>query len=95
MRLSTFAAKVVGNYLDTDDPRALKAYSGDLFRARFISRLWMRRVMAVAQSPTLVEFGCAMMRLPLINSLAWHIFFGRGSFPDLDLNFAPQPAPST
>ncbi len=96
MRLSTFAAKVVGNYLDTDDPSALKAYSGDLFRARFISRLWMRRVMAVAQSAALVEFGCAIMRLPLINSLAWHIFFGRGSFPDLDLNFAaPQPAPST
>jgi flavin-dependent dehydrogenase len=95
MRLSTFAAKVVGNYLDTDDPGALKTYSGDLFRARFISRLWMRRVMAVVQSPALVEFGCAMMRLPLINSLAWHVFFGRGSFPDLDLNFAPQPAPST
>jgi flavin-dependent dehydrogenase len=95
LRLSIFAAKVVGNYLDTDDPGALRDYSGDLFRARFISRLWMRRVMAGAQSPALVEFGCAMMRLPLINSLAWHIFFGRGSFPDLDLNFAPQPAPST
>ncbi|MDX6305226.1 MAG: hypothetical protein QOI77_2195 [Blastocatellia bacterium] len=95
MRLSTFAAKVVGNYLDTDDPSALKTYSGDLFRARFISRLWMRRLMAVVQSPALVEFGCAMMRLPLINSLAWHVFFGRGSFPDLDLNFAPQPAHST
>lgn len=95
MRLSTLAAKVVGNYLDSDDPSALKAYSGDLFRARFISRLWMRRVMAATESPTLVEFGCAMLRLPLINLLAWHVFFGRGSFPDLDLDFAAQPAPST
>jgi len=95
MRLSTFAAKVVADYLDTDDLSALKAYSGDLFRARFISRLWMRRMMAVTQSPALVEFGCAMLRLPLINLLAWHVFFGRGSFPDLDLNFAPQPAAST
>jgi flavin-dependent dehydrogenase len=95
MRLSTFAAKVVGDYLDTDDLSLLKAYSGDLFRARFISRLWMRRMMAVTQSPALVEFGCAMLRLPLINLLAWHVFFGRGSFPDLDLNFATQPAAST
>jgi len=95
MRLSTFAATVVGDYLDTGDPNMLKAYSGDLFRARFISRLWMRRMMSVVQSRAVLEFGCAMMRLPLINSLAWHVFFGRGSFPDMDLKFAPEPAPST
>ena len=94
MRLSTFAARVVGDYLDTGSPAALADYSGELFRARFISRLWMRRMIAVVQSPALVELGCAMMRLPLINSFAWHVFFGRGSFPDMDLNFAPQPAPS-
>lgn len=94
IRLSTFAARVVGDYLDTGSPAALADYSGELFRARFISRLWMRRMIAVVQSPALVELGCAMMRLPLINSFAWHVFFGRGSFPDMDLNFAPQPAPS-
>jgi flavin-dependent dehydrogenase len=94
-RLSTLAAKVVGDYLETGDPKTLHAYSGDLFRARFISRLWMRRMMAVVEDPALVELGCALMRLPMINSLAWHVFFGRGSFPDIDLNFAPQPAPST
>jgi flavin-dependent dehydrogenase len=95
MRLSTFAARVVGDYLETGDPNTLQAYSGDLFRARFISRLWMRRMMAVVQAPALIELGCALMRLPMINSLAWHIFFGRGSFPDMDFNFAPQPAGST
>jgi len=94
MRLSTFAARVVGDYLETGSPAALADYSGELFRARFISRLWMRRMIAVVQSPALVELGCAMMRLPLINSFAWHVFFGRGSFPNMDLNFAPQPAPS-
>ena len=90
MRLSTFAARVVGDYLQTGDLAALSDYSGDLFRARFISRLWMRRMMAHMQSPALVEIGCGLMRLPLFNSLAWHIFFGRGSFPDLDPCLAPQ-----
>jgi len=51
-------------------------------------------MIAVVQAPALVELGCAMMRLPLISSFAWHVFFGRGSFPDMDLNFAPQPAAS-
>ena len=94
MRLSTLAARVVGDYLETGDNRALAAYSGELFRGRFVSRLWMRRMMAVAQPTALVELGCALLRMPLISSLAWHVFFGRGSFPDMDLRLAPQPAVS-
>jgi len=95
MRLSTFAARVVDHYLETGDTATLAAYSGELFRARFISRLWMRRIIAAVQRPALVELGCALMRLPMINSLAWHVFFGRGSFPDMDLHLAPQSAVST
>src|SRR5712672_3063713 len=34
MRLSTFAARVAGDYLQTRDPAALADYSGELFRAR-------------------------------------------------------------
>jgi flavin-dependent dehydrogenase len=94
MRLSTFAARVVGDYLETGDREALTAYSGELFRARFISRLWMRRMIAAVRAPALVELGCGLMRLPMMNSLAWHVFFGRGSFPDLGLNLAPQSAVS-
>ena len=94
MRLSTLAARVVGDYLESSDAGALAGYSGELFRARFISRLWMRRVIAAAQAPALVELGCGLLRLPLINSLAWHVFFGRGSFPDMDLRPTPQPAVS-
>ena len=90
LRLSTFAARVVGDYLETSDPGALAAYSGELFRARFISRLWMRRVIAEVQVPALVELGCALLRLPLINSFAWHVFFGRGSFPDIDFRVEPR-----
>lgn len=95
LRLSTFAAGVVARYLETGEVRALSAYSGELFRARFISRLWMRRLIAKVQVPALVEMGCALMRLPVVNSAAWHVFFGRGSFPDVDMLPAPQTAPST
>ena len=95
LRLSTFAARVIGDYLETDDARALTAYSGELFRTRFISRLWMRRMIAAVQAPALVESGCALLRMPLLNSLAWHVFFGRGSFPDIDVHLAPQPVMSS
>ena len=92
LRLSTFAARVIGDYLETGDARVLGAYSGELFRTRFISRLWMRRIIATIRQPALIELSFALLGLPMVNSLAWHVFFGRGSFPDLKLNPAPQPA---
>jgi flavin-dependent dehydrogenase len=95
IRLSTFAARVIGDYLETGDARALAAYSGELFRTRFISRLWMRRMIAAVQTTAMVEVGCALLRLPPINLLAWHVFFGRGSFPDMEQHPLRQPAVST
>ena len=90
MRLSTLAAKVIARYLETEDAGVLKAYSGELFRARFASRLWMRRVISTIRQPALLELACAGMRLPVLNWFAWHIFFGRGSFPDVNLQLASQ-----
>jgi flavin-dependent dehydrogenase len=92
MRLSTLAARVIAEYLDTSDADALKVYSGELFRARFASRLWMRRLVTSVRQPALVELACAGMRLPVANWFAWHVFFGRGSFPDVDLHWTPQAA---
>lgn len=92
MRLSTLAAKVIAEYLETGDADVLKAYSGELFRARFASRLWMRRLVSSVRQPALVELACAGMRLPVVNWFAWHVFFGRGSFPDVDLHWTPQTA---
>ena len=89
MRLSTLAASVVGEYLRTGDPAALASYSGDLFRPRFVSRLWMRRLLASIRDPSLLELGCAALRLPLLHPLAAHVFFGRGSFPDVSPPAAP------
>lgn len=91
MRLSTFAARIIRDYLETGDPQSLAAYSGQLFRSRFVSRLWMRRLIAALHSPLPLEAGCALMRLPLLESFAWHVFFGRGSFPDLEPSAAPEP----
>jgi len=84
LRLSQYAAEVIADYLRSERPEALAAYSGELFRARFVSRLWMRRLIRTIRSRELMEIGCAMMRLPLLRSFAHHVFFGRGSFPDLN-----------
>ena len=83
MRLSAFAASVVSEYLSTGDVQVLKTYSGELFRSRFASRLCARRIASTIRQPQLLEFGCALLRLPAFNRLAKHVFFGRGSFPDV------------
>jgi hypothetical protein len=82
---------VITEYLETDDPGVLKVYSGELFRARFASRLWMRRLVASARQPALLELACAGMRLPIANWAAWHVFFGRGSFPDVTVPWQQTP----
>ena len=86
MRLSAFAASVVTEYLSTGDVQVLQSYSGELFRSRFASRLWARRIASTLRQPQLLELGCAVLRLPGFNRLASHIFFGRGSFPDATKN---------
>ncbi len=87
MRLSTLAANVAAQFLSAknadDNADALARYSGEHFRARFVSRLWMRQLLSTLRSPLLIEAGCALLRLPGPRHLAWHVFFGRGSFPDL------------
>lgn len=83
MRLSAFAARVVTEYLSTGDARVLQSYSGELFRSRFASRLWARRLASSLRHPQLIEMGCALLRLPAFTRLANHVFFGRGSFPDV------------
>lgn len=85
MRLSAMAAKVVSRYLETNDPDVLTGYSGELFRARFTSRLWARRLASQLTQSFWAELTCAVLRLPLLKELARHVFFGRGSFPDIEV----------
>lgn len=84
MRLSRFAAEIVWERLEKNDPKVLLKYSGELFRARFISRLWMRRVIKTFTNQTLLELGCAFLRGSIGRRFAKHVFFGRGSFPDIE-----------
>jgi flavin-dependent dehydrogenase len=90
LRLSTFAAEVVERYLDSGDAEVLREYTGDRFRARFITRQWMRKAMRLIEHPVAMEAVCAMLRTPPLRALARHVFFARGSFPEAHL--APQPA---
>ncbi|CAN5294365.1 NAD(P)/FAD-dependent oxidoreductase [soil metagenome] len=84
LRLSALAVRVIADYLASSETSALAPYSGEFFRARFLSRLWMRRALKTLKSPTLLELACAALRLPGFNQLAWQVFFGRGSFPDVE-----------
>ncbi|HEX2835501.1 MAG TPA: NAD(P)/FAD-dependent oxidoreductase [Thermoanaerobaculia bacterium] len=82
MRLSTFAADVITEYFDTGDAAVLRAYTGDRFRARILTRRWMRHAMRIASaSPLLMEAAFASLRMAW--PIAQHIFFARGSFPDV------------
>lgn len=84
MRLSRYAADVLATAIELDDPRVLALYRGRELETRFVSRQWMRRVLARMRSPLLVELGCAVLRTPPFSALASHVFFGRGSFPEPD-----------
>jgi len=86
MRLSKYASEIVAERLRADDPQILLKYSGELFRARFVSRLWMRRVIKTLTNNALLELGFAFLRSEIGRKFAKHVFFGRGSFPDVEVN---------
>ncbi|MFN2393527.1 MAG: NAD(P)/FAD-dependent oxidoreductase [Pyrinomonadaceae bacterium] len=88
LRLSAIAAQIILERLQTDNPKVLLQFSGELFRARFVSRLWMRKIIAAFTNQTLLEIGCAVMRLPIFKKFAAHVFFGRGSFPDVEMQIS-------
>ncbi len=84
MRLSAFAAEVIAAYLESGDERVLAKYDGGRFRARFLSRRWMRKAMRALDHPLAIELACALLRATPLRALAAHVFFGRGSFPDVE-----------
>ena len=83
LRLSSFAADVAAAYLESGDRSVLAAYDGSRFRARFVARRWMRKAIRMADHPLAIELACALLRTPPGRALAAHVFFGRGSFPDV------------
>ena len=84
LRLSAFAANVVAERLRKCDPDVLLNYSGERFRARFVSRIWMRRIAASVSNQLSLEAVFMFLRSGLGRRFAKHVFFGRGSFPDVE-----------
>src|SRR5206468_1322785 len=70
MRLSELATEAI---LSGD----LRSYNGARFQTRFLARRWMR--VAMRFTPASVIEGAFL----LIRPLAHHVFFSRGSFPDV------------
>jgi flavin-dependent dehydrogenase len=83
LRLSALAVRVTTAHL-AGDPAALAEYSGRRFRTKFAVRIAMRRALSAIGTPALAEAACAALRLPLFRPLAAKVFFGRGSFPDVE-----------
>ena len=91
MRLSTLAADITTEFLAHRNPAVFENYSGQIFRAKFTSRMWARKIASKVHSVALTEFACAALRLPLLNLLARQVFFGKGSFPDIELKLSVEP----
>jgi flavin-dependent dehydrogenase len=87
-RLSQFAVGVALSALSGDRLAMTRSYRGDRFKARFISRCWMRRAMAAVRNRSLIEAAFAALSTPLLRGLAWQVFFGRASFPDVEQDAA-------
>jgi len=62
---------------------ALDALDGAHFRARFASRLFMRRALSALRHRPVAEALILALRLTPLRRLAAHVFYGRGSFPEL------------
>ena len=75
---------VIVRRFETGDPSVLATYSGARLRSRFLSRRWMRLLLAGIRSPAAMEAVCLMLRCPPFRNLAWQVFFRRRSFPDLE-----------
>jgi flavin-dependent dehydrogenase len=86
LRLSRLATEVVLERLRTDEPKILLKYSGEIFRAKFMTRLWLRQVLKTLNNQTLLELGFKFLRGRIGRRFAEKIFFRRSSFPDIELN---------
>jgi flavin-dependent dehydrogenase len=91
LRLSRLAADVIIGMLQHNEPDAFLRYNGERFRRRFSSRLLLRRLLELGRSNTLINLGMWALRTPPGRKFAAKLFFGRGSFPDVELNYLPQP----
>jgi flavin-dependent dehydrogenase len=84
LRLTSLAVSVASASLDSGSSVPLESYSGERFQHRFVSRRFLRRMMTHVRHRWIAEAACLALRQQPLRSLAHHIVFGRGSFPDID-----------
>jgi hypothetical protein len=82
LRLSEAAVDACWRHLGGDSG-AVDALDGARFRARFASRLFMRRALSAVRHRPVAEALILALRLPPLRALAAHVFYGRGSFPEV------------
>ncbi len=89
MRLSELAARVIPRYLSVNgfapEHNPLLAYDGQRFRSRFVSRRFVRRFFKHLRHPLMVEAAFSLLAKAPLDAVARHVFFGRGSFPAIDI----------
>lgn len=91
LRLSRLAADVIIGILQHNEPDAYRRYSGKRFRRSFSFRLLLRRLLELGRSNPILNLGMWALRTPFGRIFAAKLFFGRGSFPDVELKYLQQP----
>jgi flavin-dependent dehydrogenase len=84
LRLTRLAVAHAAEYLEGGAAASLEAYSGAPFQRHFMSRLLLRRALNASRHPALAELALLLLGGPF-RALAAKVFFGRGSFPDIEL----------
>jgi len=89
--MAQLAAAVTGDYLRTGDASALlRHYDGTALRARFRTRLLLRRVLSGIGTSSTAEAAFTLLRTPVGRAAAARIMFGDGSFPDITGGRGPK-----
>lgn len=88
LRLTRLAVRLILMRLAGAPPALLADYSGSMFRRHYRFRLLLRRLLAGVRRPWAAELAVAMLAGPF-RPLASRVFFGRGSFPDVELVAGP------
>jgi flavin-dependent dehydrogenase len=83
LRLTGLAVQLISAHLDGGTEGTLESYSGVAFRRRFRVRLILRGLLAAVNRRSIAEAGFLLLRGPLRGAAA-RVFFGRGSFPDVE-----------
>jgi len=83
LRLSEYASETVLARLATGDPGLLRAYSGRMFRSKFIPRLALRALLKSVKFQAQFEFVFRAVTMGPGKFAAEKIFYRRASFPDI------------